>query len=174
MIKKYYKKILISITVLKVFRLISDLIFGRIRISLLPLRLGPVLSKTWPAGQNWPFGVFCWALLRKFFVMVIGPLMALWWPFYYWDAGIHLGRLDWGTVRLYRHSKMSLSYVHCTMYTVRTVSFCTWICFNYLLKFFNKNPIFLNKFQTLIIFQNTVTYLIQNVLHVRKTNFKIS
>ena len=26
-----------------------------------------VLSKTWPAGQNWPFGVCCWALLRKNF-----------------------------------------------------------------------------------------------------------
>ena len=27
----------------------------------------PVMSTAWPAGQNWPFGVFCWALLRKYF-----------------------------------------------------------------------------------------------------------
>ena len=39
--------------------------------------------------------------------------MALWWPFDYWDAGIHLSRLDWGIVRMYKYSKMSLSYVHC-------------------------------------------------------------
>ena len=32
-----------------------------------------VLSITWPAGQNWPFGSFCWALLRKYFCNCYWP-----------------------------------------------------------------------------------------------------
>ena len=76
------------------------------------MRISTVLSKTWPAGQNRPFGVFCWALLRKIFCNG-------YWPF---DGPMiiemqEFTSVDWigETVRLYRHSKitkMSLSYVH--------------------------------------------------------------
>ena len=40
-----------------------------------------LLSITWPSGPNWPFGGFCWALLRKYFCNcyrpfdVMGPLI---------------------------------------------------------------------------------------------------
>ena len=40
--KKYYKKILISISALKVFRLISDLIFGRIAADACGRRIGVI------------------------------------------------------------------------------------------------------------------------------------
>ena len=36
--------------------------------------IGAVLSITWPAGQNWPFGGFSLALLRKYFCNCYWPL----------------------------------------------------------------------------------------------------
>ena len=64
--------------ILKLFIILQNFLE---QIILAPLSSIEVLSTAWPAGQNWPFGVFCLALLIKNFCNG-------YWPFNDWVGEI--------------------------------------------------------------------------------------